>query len=98
MDKKSAGLRLKMHAPAITAEVCAERFGGALRRWTSDMRNASKRVARQIDADPRVVENYIYGRHCPPAAKLIELMAECQELADEVNRLVQERRAARENE
>jgi len=80
---------------AITAEDCAERFGVILRRHTREMRNAAKRIARQIDADPRVVENYIYGRHCPPAAKLIELMAECTDLADEVNRLVAERRAAR---
>lgn len=95
MRRKSAGVRLKMQTANITAELCAERFGTVLRRWCGDMRNASKRVARRIDADPRVVENYIYGRHCPPAAKLIELMAECEELATEVNRLVAERRAAR---
>ena len=87
-------VRLEMHA-AITAEDCAERFGTILRRHTGDMRNASKRLARKIGADPRVVENYIYGRHCPPAAKLIELMAECADLAEEVNRLVAQRRAAR---
>jgi hypothetical protein len=95
MRKGSAGIRLKMQAASITAELCAERFGTVLRRWTGDMRNASKRIGRKISADPRVVENYIYGRHCPPAAKLIELMAECDELADEVNRLVAERKAAR---
>ena len=98
MRKGSAGVRLKMQTASITAELCAERFGTVLRRWTGDMRNASKRIGRKISADPRVVENYIYGRHCPPAAKLIELMAECQELADEVNRLVEERRNSRNGE
>ena len=94
MHKGSAGVRLKMQTATITAELCAERFGSVLRRWTGDMRNASKRIGRKISADPRVVENYIYGRHCPPAAKLIELMAACEELAEEVNRLVDERRKA----
>jgi hypothetical protein len=59
------------------------------------MRNAAKRVGRSIGTDPRAVENYIYGRTCPPAAKLIELMAECSDLADEVNRLVEEVRESR---
>lgn len=95
MRENSVKGRLEMSAATITAELCAERFGTVLRRWTSDMRNASKRIGRVIDADPRVVENYIYGRHCPPAAKLIELMAECDDLANEVNRLVAERRASR---
>lgn len=92
MRKRSARLRLEMPATAITAELCAERFGSVLRRWSADMRNASKRIGRSIGADPRAVENYVYGRHCPPATKLIELMAECPPLADEVMRLVEERR------
>ena len=96
MRKKSGMVRLAMQT-VITAEDCAERFGTILRRHTSEMRNAAKRLGRRIGADPRVVENYIYGRHCPPTAKLIELMAECSDLADEVNRLVAERRAERDN-
>ena len=95
MRETSVKGRLEMQAAELTAELCAERFGAVLRRWTADMRGATKRIGRRISADPRVVENYIYGRHCPPAAKLIELMAECQELADEVNRLVAERKASR---
>ena len=94
MRRKSERARLAMQT-VITAEDCAERFGAILRRHTGEMRNAAKRLGRRIGADPRVVENYIYGRHCPPAAKLIELMAACDELAEEVNRLVAERRAER---
>ena len=84
-----------MHGIALTPELCAERISAVLRRsylWT---RFADKLLAERINADPRAVQNYLYGSHCPPAHKLIELMAECSELADEVNRLVAERRAAR---
>jgi hypothetical protein len=91
----SAGSRLEMRNTELTAELCAERFSSVLRRWTGTMRNAAKRVGRAIGTDPRAVENYIYGRTCPPAAKLIELMAECEDLADEVNRLVEEVRESR---
>ncbi len=93
MDKRSARVRLEMQASELTSELCAERFSTVLRRWTGDMRNAAKRIGRKIGADPRAVENYIYGRHCPSAAQLIKLMANCRELADEVNLLVEEERA-----
>lgn len=79
----------------FTTKACASRFSDILRQWTGDMRNAAKRLGRRIGSDPRAVENYIYGRSCPPAVVLIELMAECQELADEVNKMVAERRANR---
>jgi hypothetical protein len=95
MRNSSAGLRLEMRNSELTTELCAERFSSVLRRWTGSMRNAAKRVGRSIGTDPRAVENYIYGRTCPPAAKLIELMAECEDLADEVNRLVEEVRESR---
>lgn len=93
--RKSSGKGRLVMLTAITAEDCAERFGRVLRRYACDTRNAAQRLGDKIGADPRAVENYIYGRHCPPAAKLIELMAECPTLADEVNLLVAERRAAR---
>jgi hypothetical protein len=95
MDNDRRKVRLEMLSTELTSELCAERFSLVLRRWTGDMRNAAKRIGRRISTDPRAIENYIYGRHCPPAAKLIELMAECEELAVEVNRLVEERRAGR---
>lgn len=97
MDKSSAKARLEMQTQELTAELCAERFSVVLRRWTGDMRNAAKRIGRRLNTDPRAIENYIYGRHCPPAAKLIDLMAECEDLADEVMRLVQERRTQKGN-
>jgi hypothetical protein len=44
---------------------------------------------------PRTAENWLAGEHAPNGENLVELMAACSELADEINRLVAERRAAR---
>lgn len=94
MDNGSGKGRLEMHG-TLTADDCAERFSAVLRRKFAWTRCADKWIADRIGADQRAAQNYLYGKHCPPAHKLIELMAECNELADEVNRLVAERRAAR---
>jgi hypothetical protein len=80
---------------ALTADDCAARFSTVLRRRFAWTKCADKFIAGRIGADPRAAQNYLYGKHCPPAHKLIELMAECSELADEVMALVAERRAAR---
>ncbi len=96
MRKGRSKVYLKMLDGPLNAELCAERFGIVLRRWTSDMRDATKKVAQRINADPRVVKNYLQGRHCPPADKMIALMAESQEFADEINAIVAELRNARE--
>ena len=85
-----------MQAGAITPELCAERISAVLRRKFQWMRSADKWLAGRIGSDVRAAQNYIYGRHCPPASKLIEMMAECDELAEEINNLVMERRKARD--
>jgi hypothetical protein len=87
---------LEMSA-SLTAEDCALRFSAVLRRHFQWTKCADKWIATRIGVDRRVAQNYLYGVHCPPAHKLIELMAQCSDLADEVNRLVAERRAARGN-
>lgn len=94
MFKSSGKGRLEMQG-ALTADDCAERFSSVLRRKFAWTRCADKWIAGRIGVDQRAAQNYLYGKHCPPAHKLIEMMAECSELADEVNRLVAERRAAR---
>lgn len=86
--------RLEM-AGALTANDCAERISTVLRRKFAWMRCADKWLASRIGADQRAAQNYLYGKHCPPAHKLIEMMAECDELAAEINKIVAERRAAR---
>jgi hypothetical protein len=82
----------------LTADDCALRLSAVLRRAFQWTKCSDKWIAQRIDVDQRTAQNYLYGKHSPPAHKLIELMAVCSELADEVNKLVMERRAARGNQ
>lgn len=68
---------------------------GVIRREYAPLKNASKLLARHARTTPRTAENWLAGTHAPNGEKLINLMAECEELADEVYRLIAERRAAR---
>lgn len=95
MSKNSGTFRLEMHNQELSAELCARRTGAALQRWAVRMRYAARRIGDMIGTDRRAVENYLYGQHCPPMNKLIELMAECDELCAEVNKMVAERREAK---
>lgn len=71
-----------------------ERISAALRRAYADQRHAAKRLARATGRDPRAVQGWIYGDTAPPAAALIDLAAECDELADEILKMIAERKAA----
>lgn len=68
---------------------------GFIQREFAPLKNAAKLLARAANATPRAAENWLAGMHAPNGEKLIALMSECKELADEINRLVAERRAAR---
>jgi hypothetical protein len=98
MDSSGPNASEKAHlemARELTAEDCALRISAVPRRKFAWTKCADKWIAARIGADRRTAQNYLYGKHSPPAHKLVELMAECSELADEINRLVAERRAAR---
>lgn len=75
----------------------AQTYGGivltVLRHAYAARRHASKLLARDANASPRTAEKWLSGETAPSGENLIELMASCQELADEINRLVQARRA-----
>ena len=66
-----------------------------IRRRFGPLKNTAKLLARAGGTTPRNAENWLAGVHAPNGESLVELMAACQELADEINRLVAERRAAR---
>lgn len=68
---------------------------GAIQREYAPLKHAAKLLARHAGTSPRTAENWLAGTHAPNGEKLLNLMAECRSLADEVNRLVAERRAAR---
>lgn len=55
-------------------------------------RHAAKILARHAKASYRTAEAWIAGRNVPSGASLMNLMAECEVLADEVMRLVNERK------
>lgn len=61
------------------------------------LRFAQEMLARASGKTPRAARNWLDGRCTPDAEALIELMASCNSIADEVERLVAERRKARED-
>jgi len=66
-----------------------------IQRNYAPLKNAAKLLARAAGATPRCATGWLAGDHAMSGEKLVNLMVECSELADEINRLVAERRAAR---
>jgi hypothetical protein len=69
---------------------------GYIRREFAPLKHAAELLARAAGTTPRTAKNWLAGEHAPNGESLVALMVSCRELADEVNRLVAERRAARE--
>jgi len=76
---------------AVTSDRLRDRIGAWLRRSML----SPGRVAHKIGSDPRAVKNWFAGTNSPRLAEAINLMAECQEFADEINQIVKEIRLAR---
>lgn len=68
---------------------------GYIRREFAPLKHAAELLARAAGTTPRTAKNWLAGAHAPNGEKLLNLMTECRELADEINRVVAERRAAR---
>ena len=77
----------------ITQELCAERVGTVLRQHFADQRNAPKRMSRRWRFTPRAFQGWLYGENPPAMHNLVALMAECDALKEEVDRLVLELKA-----
>lgn len=75
-----------------------ERLLDAIRREFMPFRFAAEMLARASRKTPRAARNWLSDRNAPDAVALIELMAACSSIADEVESLVSERRRARELE
>ncbi|WP_155820362.1 hypothetical protein [Komagataeibacter europaeus] len=73
-----------------------DRLLGAIGREFRPLRCAAEMLARAAGRTPRAAKNWLSGTNAPDAEALIELMASCNTIADEVNALVEERRKARE--
>ena len=63
-----------------------------LQREYRPLRNATKILARQANVSPKTAQNWIDGVCAPRGDELLSLMASCDALAAEINRLVQERK------
>lgn len=72
--------------------VVANRISTVLKAAYSEQRNAIKRIANKIGRDPRAVKAWMHGECAPSLASAIELAAQCDALAAEINRLIEERR------
>ena len=57
--------------------------------------HAAKRIAGVCQASTRTVQTWLQGRNQPSLEDMIELMAESQAIAEQINELVRQRRAAR---
>jgi hypothetical protein len=71
-----------------------EAVNRVIKRRFAPLKHAAKLLARASGASPRTAENWLAGSHAPSGESLLNLMAACPELADEMNRVVAERRAA----
>jgi hypothetical protein len=79
---------------AITSDY-RESVLAVIAREYGPMRHAAKILAQHAQASYRTAESWIAGRNVPSGESLMNLMSECNALADEINRLVAERRKQR---
>lgn len=80
---------------SAVASTYSDTVFNVLRREYAPLKHAAKLLARHARTTPRTAENWLAGTHAPNGEKLINLMAECETLADEINQLIAERKAAR---
>jgi hypothetical protein len=79
----------------LTATTYNDVVLGYIKRIFGPLKHAAKLLARASGATPRTAENWLAGEHAPNGENLVQLMAECSDLADEIMALVAERRSAR---
>lgn len=70
----------------------ADLVGGFLRDRFGLLRGAEKILARKAHCSPRTVENWLRGECAPGGEHLLNLMAECDELAEVILAEVKRRR------
>lgn len=87
MHKASVNKDRKMYT-AVTTQSLSDDIGATLRRSAF----SPKRLAHKIGSDHRAVKNWFAGKNAPQAADLVRLMAECRELQNEINKMIEELR------
>jgi hypothetical protein len=87
-------VELYITSPVYASNDIRARISAALLRAYSAHRHTAKLLARATGRTPRAVQGWLYGQNAPPADALIDLCAECDELAAEINLMIEERRRA----
>lgn len=72
---------------AIRSDDVAAAVARGLRRRFGDARSAVKLIARATGFDPRAIKNWWAGVNPPESGKLLQLVREYEEVAEEVDRL-----------
>lgn len=72
----------------------AETVHRVLRAEFQPLKHATKILARLTGATPRAAENWLAGVCAPQGVHLIKLMAHCDELKAEIDRLIAEEKCA----
>ncbi|NVN06042.1 hypothetical protein HW509_10640 [Asaia spathodeae] len=98
MDRFRSFSRDLQPVTAFAARSVKDSLLEVIAREFRPLRFAAEYLARAANKTPRAAKNWLSGVNAPDAEALIELMASCSSIADEVERLVAERRAAREQE
>lgn len=91
MRKKIVDCPRKFRGGVMHTTVC-DVVSNYLRQEFGPLRHAAKLIARKAGATPRTAEAWLAGRHAPYGEHLVNLMAECDGLATEINNLIRERR------
>lgn len=68
-----------------------------LDRVYGPLKYAEKRLAKHANATPKAARNWLERLNAPSGENLLNLMASCDELADEINRLVAQKKKERED-
>jgi hypothetical protein len=81
--KKPRNFRGKIVSDAgITFPTYPQLIGGFLRERFAPLRHAEKLLARSARVSPRTAENWLRGECAPQGEALLNLLAECDGLAD----------------
>ncbi len=89
MDERKNRTERALKMQTVTAQNVAEVVSECLRKSPY----SPSKLAHRTKTDPRAMKNWWSGECAPRAADLINLMAECDDLADRINKMVEARRA-----
>lgn len=96
MSNESSRFTRNFRGDAVTASY-ADVVLDVLEREYAGKPHAAKLLARAAKSSYRSAENWLAKLNAPSGEALINLMVECEALADEVQELVAQRRAAKQD-